>query len=116
MHPMLNTAIKAARRAGTIINRASLDLERLQVGRKGPNDYVTEVDQAAEEAIIDVLRTAYPDHGFLCEESGEHLAGSEEHTSELQSRENLVCRLLLEKKKKTKVHETHYMRKTELNR
>src|SRR5690606_40229493 len=30
------------------------------------------------------------------------LARSEEHTSELQSRENLVCRLLLEKKKKTR--------------
>lgn len=72
MHPMLNTAIKAARRAGVIINRASLDLERLQVARKGPKDYVTEVDQAAEEAIIDVLRTAYPDHGFLAEESGVH--------------------------------------------
>ena len=70
MHPMLNTAIKAARRAGAIINRASLDLERLQVARKGPKDYVTEVDHAAEEAIIDVLRTAYPDHGFLGEESG----------------------------------------------
>ena len=74
MHPMLNTAIKAARRAGAIINRASLDLERLQVARKGPNDYVTEVDHAAEEAIIDIVRTAYPDHGFLGEESGTHLA------------------------------------------
>jgi len=67
---MLNTAIKAARRAGTIINRASLDLERLQVARKGPKDYVTEVDHAAEEAIIDTLRTAYPSHAFLGEESG----------------------------------------------
>jgi len=72
MHPMLNTAIKAARRAGTIINRASLDLERLNVARKGPKDYVTEVDRAAEEAIIDILRTAYPDHAILAEETGEH--------------------------------------------
>lgn len=72
MHPMLNTAIKAARRAGAIINRASLDLERLNVARKGPKDYVTEVDRASEEAIIDILRTAYPDHGFLGEESGVH--------------------------------------------
>jgi len=71
MHPMLNTAIKAARRAGAIINRASLDLEKLQVASKGPRDYVTEVDRSAEAAIIDVLRTAYPDHGFLGEESGE---------------------------------------------
>ena len=70
MHPMLNTAIKAARRAGTIINRASLELDRLQIARKGPRDYVTEVDRGAEEAIIDVLRTAYPDHAFLGEESG----------------------------------------------
>ena len=70
MHPMLNTAIKAARRAGAIINRASLDLERLNVARKGPKDYVTEVDRAAEESIIDILRTAYPDHGILAEESG----------------------------------------------
>ncbi len=77
MHPMLNTAIKAARRAGAIINRASLDLERLQVARKGPKDYVTEVDHAAEEAIIDILRTAYPDHGFLGEESGTHLASGQ---------------------------------------
>lgn len=71
MHPMLNTAIKAARRAGSMINRASLDLERLQVARKGPSDYVTEVDQSVEAAIIDILKTAYPDHGFLGEESGE---------------------------------------------
>jgi len=71
MHPMLNTAIKAARRAGTIINRASLDIEKLQIARKGPRDYVTEVDRASEAAIIDILRAAYPDHGFLGEESGE---------------------------------------------
>ena len=80
MHPMLNTAIKAARRAGSIINRASLDLERLQVARKGPKDYVTEVDQAVENAIIDILRTAYPDHAFLGEETGSH-AGSERNGS-----------------------------------
>lgn len=79
MHPMLNTAIKAARRAGAIINRASLDLERLNVARKGPKDYVTEVDRAAEESIIDILRTAYPEHGFLGEESGAHAgAGGDE--------------------------------------
>ena len=81
MHPMLYTAIKAARRAGAIINRASMDLERLQVARKGPKDYVTEVDHAAEEAIIDVLRTAYPDHGFLGEESGAHPAAGEQEGS-----------------------------------
>jgi len=70
LHPMLNTAIKAARRAGSIINRASLDLERVKVSRKQHNDFVTEIDEAAEKAIIDVLLTAYPDHRILAEESG----------------------------------------------
>ena len=73
MHPMLFTAIKAARRAGDIITRAGRDLSRIQVARKGPNDYVTEVDQAVEEAIIEVLSEAYPDHAFLGEELGERL-------------------------------------------
>ena len=75
MHPLLNTAVKAARRAGTIINRASLDLDHLRIGRKAPNDFVTEVDQAAEAAIIEVLATAYPDHDFLAEETGTAGAG-----------------------------------------
>ncbi|AUA58816.1 Inositol-1-monophosphatase [Achromobacter spanius] len=70
MHPMLNIAIKAARRAGTIINRASMDLERLSVARKGPRDYVTEVDRAAEESIVETLHAAYPDHAVLGEEFG----------------------------------------------
>lgn len=72
MHPMINTAVKAARRAGSIINRASLDLERLSVTRKGPRDFVTEVDRAAESAIIEILHSAYPDHAILAEESGLH--------------------------------------------
>jgi len=70
LHPMLNIAIKAARAAGAIINRASLDVERLQVNAKGSNDFVTEVDHAAEAAIIDILLAAYPGHGILAEESG----------------------------------------------
>jgi myo-inositol-1(or 4)-monophosphatase len=67
---MLNIAIKAARAAGSIINRAALDLEVLKVGRKGPNDYVSEVDRAAEDVIIRTLLEAYPGHGILAEESG----------------------------------------------
>ncbi|BAL25126.1 inositol monophosphatase family protein [Azoarcus sp. KH32C] len=71
MHPTLNIAVKAARRAGNIINRASLQLDQLAVQTKSPNDFVTEIDQAAEAAIIEVLREAYPDHGILAEESGQ---------------------------------------------
>ena len=67
---MLNVAIKAARAAGAIINRAALDVESVRVSLKQSNDFVTEVDQASENVIIDTLLTAYPDHGILAEESG----------------------------------------------
>jgi myo-inositol-1(or 4)-monophosphatase len=70
MHPMLNTAVKAARRAAGIINRASTDVDRIPVQDKNFNDFVTEVDRAAEAAIIDVLHEAYPKHAILAEESG----------------------------------------------
>lgn len=70
LHPMLNTAVKAARAAGAIISRASLDLDLLRINTKSPNDFVTEVDQAAEMAIIETLLQAYPGHGILAEESG----------------------------------------------
>ena len=71
MHPMLTIAVKAARRAGSIINRASLDLDRLKVETKSANDFVTEVDRAAEQAIIEVLHEVYPGHSILAEETGE---------------------------------------------
>jgi len=70
IHPMLNVAIKAARAAGAIINRAALDVESVRVSTKQTNDFVTEIDQAAEESIIETLLTAYPDHGIHAEESG----------------------------------------------
>ncbi len=70
MHPMLNTAVKAARKAGSIITRSSFDLDSLTVRRKRQNDFVSEVDHAAEEAVIGVLREAYPSHGIIAEESG----------------------------------------------
>ena len=70
LHPMLNMAITAARTAGSIINRASLDIDALRVNVKQANDFVTEVDEAAEQAIIETLLTAYPDHGIWAEESG----------------------------------------------
>lgn len=67
---MLNVAIKAARAAGAIINRAALDVESVRVSLKQSNDFLTEIDQAAEASIIGILRTAYPGHGILAEESG----------------------------------------------
>ncbi len=70
MHPMLNIAVKAARRAGSIINRASNNLDVLRVERKGQSDFVSEVDRAAEQAIVEVLLEAYPNHAILAEEGG----------------------------------------------
>ena len=70
LHPMLNIAIKAARAAGAIINRGALDVESIRISAKQVNDFVTEVDHAAEQAIIETLLTAYPDHGIHAEESG----------------------------------------------
>ena len=70
MHPILTHAVKAAREAGKIINRASLDVSSLKIKSKSVNDFVSEVDHAAEAAIISILKEAYPDHGFLGEESG----------------------------------------------
>ena len=70
LHPMLNVAIRAARAAGAIINRAALDVEAVRISQKNINDFVTEVDHASEAAIIETLLTAYPQHGILAEESG----------------------------------------------
>jgi myo-inositol-1(or 4)-monophosphatase len=67
---MLNIAVKAARRAGNIINRATRNLDIIAVKEKAANDFVSEVDRAAEETIIRTLHEAYPDHSILAEESG----------------------------------------------
>ncbi len=73
---MLNIAVRAARKAGSIINRAAL-AGGLNVRSKRAKDYVTQIDHAAEEAIIEVVRKAYPEHGFLAEESGASAAEAE---------------------------------------
>lgn len=74
---MLNVAVKAARRAGAIINRASNDLDKLTVERKSHNDFVSEVDRAAEQTIIDTIRESYPQHSILAEESGASVTSAE---------------------------------------
>jgi len=67
---MLNIAVRAARKAGSIINRAALGGEGLKIRAKQANDFVTQVDQQAEEAIMGIVRNSYPEHGFHAEESG----------------------------------------------
>ncbi len=70
MHPMLTIAVKAARRAANIMQRASSNLDLIRAEQKQHNDFVSEVDRAAEAAIIEIIREAYPTHAILAEESG----------------------------------------------
>lgn len=72
MHPMLNIAVKAARRAGNLIYRATDRIDHLTVTKKSHADFVSEVDRAAEQTIIQTLLEAYPEHAILAEESGVH--------------------------------------------
>jgi myo-inositol-1(or 4)-monophosphatase len=71
MHPFVNIAIRAARRGGDIIFRHHNQIDRLTIESKAANDYVSEVDKMAEEAIIYEIHKAYPKHSILGEESGE---------------------------------------------
>ena len=70
MHPMLNIAVKAARRAGNLIHRSADKIDQLTITKKSHADFVSEVDKAAEQTIIQTLLEAYPDHAILAEESG----------------------------------------------
>jgi len=70
MHPMLNIAVRAARAAARIINRGSVDIDSIRVARKQLNDFVTEIDRASEEALIEALFESFPEHCILAEESG----------------------------------------------
>jgi myo-inositol-1(or 4)-monophosphatase len=74
---MLNIAIRAARQAGDIIIRSADSVDTLKISIKNKNDFATEIDQRAEEEIINVLLNAYPDHGVLAEESGYLNEGAE---------------------------------------
>ncbi len=70
MHPMLNIAVRAARRAGNVIVRGQQRLDEVRYEAKGRHDYVSQVDRDAESVIVETLTTAYPAHQILAEESG----------------------------------------------
>jgi len=74
--PLKNIAIEAARAAGVIIIRALKRLDTIKIAEKQPNDFVTEVDQRAEEEIVGIIKKAYPSHSILGEESG-HTEGDD---------------------------------------
>ena len=70
MEPMLTIALKAAQKAGVLLERGFERLDLVKVEQKGTNDFVSEVDRNSEKEIIYHLSKAYPEHKFLGEESG----------------------------------------------
>jgi myo-inositol-1(or 4)-monophosphatase len=79
MEPMLNVALNAARKAARLVEQAAERLDKVVVEKKSSNDFVTQVDRAAEEEIIYHLRKAYPDHAIRGEESGLHAGKNSEY-------------------------------------
>ncbi len=71
MHPMLNIAIRAARKAGNLIAKHYETPDAVEASQKGDNDFVTNVDREAERLIIEVIRKSYPQHTVISEECGE---------------------------------------------
>ena len=69
MHPMLNIATQAARAASRIILRFMEQMDKVDISEKSINDFVTQVDRLSEEAIINHIKKAYPDHSILSEEA-----------------------------------------------
>jgi len=70
MQPLLNIAMRAARRAGDLIVKSLSRLDSLKVDTKGRNDFVTDIDRKAEADIIATIHKSYPQHAILAEESG----------------------------------------------
>jgi myo-inositol-1(or 4)-monophosphatase len=61
---------RAARKAAPRLRRDFGEVELLQVSRKGPADFVSMADKRAEQTLLEELRHARPDWGFLMEEGG----------------------------------------------
>ena len=70
MHPMLNIAIRAARKAGNHIAKSLENTDKVESTLKGTNDFVTNVDKEAEYIIIDTIKQSYPEHCIVAEEQG----------------------------------------------
>ncbi len=77
MHPSLNIAIRAARSAGKLLLRYSDRIDQISFESKSRNDFVSDMDRAAEATIIQELRSRFPDHAILAEESGEQAGKSD---------------------------------------
>ena len=76
----LNIMIKASEKASKILIRDFGELEKLQVSKKGPTDFVSNADLKAERVIIDELKKAKPNYSILSEESGSEFNKDKKNT------------------------------------
>src|SRR5258708_7147422 len=70
MHPMLNIAVRAARKAGNLIAKNYETPDAVEASQKGSNDFVTNVDKAAEAVIIEKIHKSYPKQPIITKKSG----------------------------------------------
>ncbi len=73
---LLNIGLMAARKGAVELEFAVKKLHKLKVEKKGSTDYVTEVDRRVEQIIFEDIKSYYPEHNFLGEESGEEINNS----------------------------------------
>ena len=66
----LNIMIKASEKASKALIRDFGEIEKLQVSKKGPTDFVSNADIKAEKIIIEELKKAKPNYSILSEENG----------------------------------------------
>ncbi len=76
---LINVMVGAARKAGRSLVRDFGEVEKLQVSRKGPADFVSSADRKAEEIVRGELEKARPGYSFLGEESGETPGADPQH-------------------------------------
>ena len=76
----LNVMIKASEKASKVLIRDFGEIEKLQVSKKGPTDFVTNSDFRTEKIIIEELKKAKPNFSFISEEYGIELNKDKDNT------------------------------------
>ncbi|MBL1419447.1 MAG: inositol monophosphatase [Alphaproteobacteria bacterium] len=76
---LLNVMVNAVRKVARSLVRDFGEVEKLQISRKGPQDFVTSADLRIEERLIEELVEARPGYGILSEEAGETIGTDKTH-------------------------------------
>ena len=77
LSPEISVLNKICEKVSKVIIRDFGEIEKLQVSKKGPGDFVTKTDKKVEKIIIEDLEKARPNYGFIAEETGEKKTDSE---------------------------------------